>query len=92
MRLVQTPHVPSLTLPTSDYDQMLTMSNRRLICVLRSAVFSPERAARFAPRPPADHDAYTVRHEAGCIVVRLFSDGAEVFRCCLVRAEDDYMR
>lgn len=77
--------IPYLTLPTSDYDQMLSMSNRRLISLLRSAVLAPERVSRFSPRPPAEHDSYTVRHEAGSIVVRLYADGEEVFRCCFVR-------
>lgn len=68
------------------------MSNRRLICVLRAAVLAPERAARFSPRPPLEHDAYTVRHEPGRIVVRLFTEGEEVFRCCFVRPADDFRR
>lgn len=89
---MQTPHVPSLILPTSDYEQMLTMSNRRLICVLRTAVLAPERVGRFSPRPPAEHDSYTVRHEQGRIVVRLFMEGEEVFRCCFERPRDDYRR
>lgn len=89
---MQTPHVPTLTLPTSDYEQMLTMSNRRLICVLRSAVLIPERAIRFSPRPPSEHDAYTVRHEPGCIAVRLYAEGKEVFICRFVRPADDYRR
>ena len=88
----QNSRVPSLTLPTSDYEQMLTMSNRRLICVLRAAVLAPDRAARFSPRPPMEHDAYTIRHEAGRIVVRLFAEGAEVFRCCFVRPAEEYRR
>ena len=69
---------------------MLTMSNRRLICVLRAEVLAPERVGRFSPRPPMEHDAYTVRHEPGRIVVRLFMDGAEIFRCCFVRPTDGY--
>ena len=89
---MQNSRVPSLTLPTSDYEQMLTMSNRRLICVLRSAVLAPERASRFSPRPPAEHDAYTIRHEKGRIIVRLYSDGIEVFRCYFVRPDEDYRR
>ena len=89
--LVQDSRVPSLTLPTSDYDQMLSMSNRRLVCVLRSAVLAPDRSSRFSPRPPVEYDSYTIRHEPGRIVVRLLSGGAEVFRCCFVRpAEHDY--
>lgn len=82
---VAMPHVPSLTLPTSDYDEMLTMSNRRLICVLRTAVLAPDRAVRFSPRPPMEHDAYIVRHEPGSIVVRLYAEGEEVFCCRFVR-------
>lgn len=89
---MQTPHVPSLTLPTSDFDQMLAMSNRRLICVLRSAVLAPERAMRFSPRPPMEHDAYTVHHEPSRIIVRLYVEGEEIFRCCFVKPEDDYRR
>lgn len=76
--------VPTLTLPTSDYREMLAMSNRRLVCVLRTAVLSPERVGRFSPKPPAEHDAYVVRHEPGCIAVHLYTEGAEVFCCCFV--------
>lgn len=66
------------------------MSNRRLICVLRSAVLAPERAYHFSPRPPAEHDAYIIRHEPGQIIVRLYADGEEIFRCCFVRPKDNY--
>ncbi|MBQ2379120.1 MAG: hypothetical protein II295_01885 [Akkermansia sp.] len=79
--------VPTLELPTSDYEQMQTMSNRRLVCLLRSAVLSPERAGRFSPRPPAEHDAYRVSHECGRIAVRLYAAGTEVFCCRFVPAE-----
>ena len=89
---MQKSHVPSLMLPTSDFEQMLTMSNRRLICVLRSAVLAPERSMRFSPRPPAEHDAYTIRHEQGSIVVRLYAEGEEIFRCCFVRPTEEYRR
>lgn len=89
---MQNSRVPSLTLPTSDYEQMLTMSNRRLIYVLRTAVLAPDRVSRFSPRPPMEHDAYTIRHEPGRIVVRLFAEGEEIFRCCFVRPADDFRR
>ncbi len=79
--------VPSLTLPTSDYEQMKGMSNRRLICVLRTAVLSSDRIGRFSPRPPEKHDAYTVTHRAGCIDIHLLSDGQAVFCCKFVPAE-----
>ena len=79
--------VPTLELPTSDYEQMQTMSNHRLVCLLRSAVLEPERVGRFSPRPPAEHDAYRVSHECGRIAVRLYSEGAEVFCCRFVPAE-----
>ena len=68
------------------------MSNRRLICILRSAVLSPERASRFSPRPPAEHDSYVIRHEAGRIAVRLYAEGEEIFRCYFVRSVDNYRR
>lgn len=79
--------VPTLTLPTSDFEQMLTMSNRRLVAVLRSAVLAPERAGRFAPHPPMKHDAYIVRHEASRISIHLYDQGKEVFCCRFVGAE-----
>lgn len=79
--------VPSLTLPTSDYEQMKGMSNRRLICVLRTAVLLPERAGRFSPRPPEDYDSYTVAHRAGCIDIYLHCEGKPVFCCKFVPAE-----
>lgn len=80
-------NVPTLTLPVSDFDQMLSMSNRRLVCVLRSAVLSPERAGRFSPRPPSEHDSYVIRHEPGCIAIHLCTEGAEVFCCHFVPSE-----
>jgi len=80
--------VPTLTLPTSDYREMLSMSNRRLVCVLRTAVLAPDRARRFSPNPPAEHDAYVVCHEPECIAIRLFAEGAEVFRCQFVPADE----
>ncbi len=76
--------VPSLTLPSPAYGEMLTMSNRHLVCLLRAQVLAPERSARFSPRPPAEHDAYIVRHKPGCITVQLFAEGAEVFCCNFV--------
>ena len=69
---------------------MQTMSNRSLINILRTAVLAPNRIGRFSPRPPADHDAYIVTHEPARIVVRLYADGVEVFRCCFEKASEDY--
>lgn len=80
--------IPQLTLPTNDYGQMQSMSNRRLISVLREAVLSPERAYRFSPRPPETHDAYTVCHRPGCIDIHLHEDGTEIFCCKFVPAGD----
>lgn len=80
-------NVPTLKLPTSDFEQMLTMSNHRLVCLLRSAVLAPERVGRFHPRPPAEHDAYRVRHERGYIAVHLYAEGQEVFCCRFLPAE-----
>lgn len=80
--------VPTLTLPTSDFDQMLTMSNRRLVAVLRSAVLAPERAGRFAPHPPMNHDSYVVRHEATNISIHLYAEGKEIFCCRFVEADE----
>lgn len=80
-------NVPTLTLPTDDYEQMQGMSPKRLVCVLRSAVLSPERQGRFSPRPPEQHDAYVVRHRASCIDVFLHVQGEAVFCCKFVPAE-----
>ncbi len=80
--------VPSLTLPSRAYAEMLSMSNRPLVCLLREQVLSPERSSRFSPRPPAEHDAYIVRHQPGCISVHLFTGGAEVFCCKFVPAAE----
>ncbi len=76
--------VPTLRLPTDDYAQMLAMSDKRLICVLRSAVLAPERVGRFVPRPPAEHDAYRVFRAAGGIDVQLYAGGNAVFCCRFV--------
>ncbi|MBR5521864.1 MAG: hypothetical protein IKV82_00150 [Akkermansia sp.] len=79
--------VPTLQLPTDDYTQMQTMSDRHLVCVLRSAVLAPSRVGRFMPRPPAEHDAYRVfRQEAG-IDVCLYAAGKAVFCCRFVPHE-----
>ncbi len=80
--------VPSLTLPSRAYAEMLSMSNRHLVCLLREQVLAPERAARFSPRPPAEHDAYIVRHSPGHISVHLFAAGQEIFCCRFVPAEE----
>ena len=77
-------NVPSLTLPSPAYADMQSMSNRHLVCLLRAQVLAPERSARFSPRPPAEHDAYIVRHEPRRISVHLFAAGAEVFCCHFV--------
>ncbi len=78
------PRVPSLTLPTDDFEEMLEMSNRRLIYSLRMSVFSPENARRFNPRPPEEHDAYIVHQEPDRIIVHIFADGKVVFDCLIV--------
>ena len=78
--------IPQLTLPTNDYGQMQNMSNRRLISVLREAVLAPDRQYRFSPRPPEQHDAYTISHRPGCIDIHLYADGAAVFCCKFVPA------
>ncbi len=80
-------NVPSLTLPTNDYEQMKGMSNTRLVGVLRSAVLSPERMGRFSPRPPETHDAYTIHHRRSCIDIVLHREGEAVFCCKFVPAE-----
>ncbi len=76
--------VPSLTLPSRAYAEMLSMSNRHLVCLLREQVLAPERSARFSPRPPVEHDAYRVCHQPGRISVHLYVEGAEVFCCHFV--------
>lgn len=80
-------NVPSLTLPTDDFEQMKGMSNKRLVTVLRSAVLAPERASRFSPRPPEQHDAYTVLHRSTCIDILLHREGETVFCCKFVPSE-----
>lgn len=66
---------------------MLNMSNLRLVEVLRSAVLSPDRVGRFTPRPPKEYDAYVVSHGATSICITFLAEGAEVFRCRFVEAE-----
>lgn len=85
---VKSRNIPHLTLPTNDFEEMRTMSNLRLISLLRQAVLAPERAARFSPRPPAEHDAYLVHHSSTSISVRLYSKGEVVFSCNFVRAKE----
>ena len=85
---MDTKKIPLLTLPTTDYEQMVGMSNARLIGVLRSAVLTPERIGRFSPRPPEEHDAYMVRHRTNCIDIHLYREGAEVFHIKFVAAQE----
>lgn len=85
---VSSKNVPLLTLPTTDYERMLEMSNQRLVCVLRSAVLAPDRIGRFSPRPPENHDSYTVHHRPGCIDVHLHAEGRDVFCCKFVPAQE----
>ena len=67
---------------------MRQMRNSRLVCVLRSAVLSPEKSRRFRPAPPTDYDAYRVQITAEHIIVDLLTDGCAVFRCLFESAED----
>ncbi len=82
--VVRVKSVPSLTLPSRVYDEMLSMSDRRLVCLLRAEVLSPERSGRFSPRPPAEHDAYRVCHLPDRISIYLCTGGVAVFRCDFV--------
>ena len=72
--------IPLLTLPTDDFAELMHMNSRRLIAVLRQSVLAPDRIGRFSPRPPANHDAYLVRHYSTRISVSLFTGGDETFR------------
>jgi hypothetical protein len=67
---------------------MLEMSNQHLVCVLRNAVLAPDRIGRFSPRPPENHDAYTVCHRPGCIDIYLCAAGESVFCCKFVPAQE----
>jgi len=66
------------------------MNNRRLLTLLRSAVLAPDRLAHFSPRPPADHDAYLVRHSSEMITVRLYRAGEEIFQLVFMRSDESY--
>ena len=85
---VSSKNVPLLTLPTTDYDRMLEMSTRQLVSVLRGAVLAPDRIGRFSPRPPENHEAYTVYHRPGCIDIHLHVGGEDVFCCKFVPAQE----
>lgn len=86
---VSSPEVPTLRLPISNYAEMRHMRNSQLVCVLRSAVLSPEKVRRFRPAPPSEYDAYRVRMEAECICVDLLTEGNSVF-CCRFEAAEGY--
>lgn len=79
--------VPHLMLPTGDYEQMLQMSSRQLVCVLREHVLAPAQVGRFSPRPPAEYDAYVVRRQMKSLDVELLRAGAVVFCCRFVASE-----
>ncbi len=81
--------IPILKLPTSDYDQIRTMHNQRLIHVLRTEVLAPDRLARFSPRPPREHDAYVVVRLGGSVKVNLLLEGRVVFHCVFLPTERD---
>lgn len=81
---MQQKDIPSVTLPTSDYDRMVRMSNHSLVSILREHVLSVHRVQRFSPRPPEDHDAYAVNRCPDHIIVHLWREGREIFQCVFV--------
>ncbi len=72
--------VPSITLPTHDYDMMFKMSNHAVVRVFRQNVLLVRNSSLTASIPQ-DHDAYDVRRSPECVIVRLLSNGQEVFKC-----------
>ncbi|MEG0143734.1 MAG: hypothetical protein RR250_02095 [Akkermansia sp.] len=76
--------MPSLTLPTSDYNLVVKMSNHAVVGVFRKHVWSVRQRSRFSVSVPDEHDAYMVRRQPNQVVVKMIRDGKEVFRCIFV--------
>lgn len=77
-------NVPSITLPTSDYELVVKMNNHAVVGVFRKHVWSSRQRNRFTVNVPDEHDAYMVRRLPDRVVVNMIRDGVEVFRCIFV--------
>jgi hypothetical protein len=72
--------VPSITLPTHDYDMMYKMSNHAVVGVFRQNVLLV-RNSSLTTSIPQEHDAYDVKRTPERVIVRVLHNGQEVFQC-----------
>lgn len=79
---------PSITLPTSDYHTIVKMSNHAVVGVFRQHVFVRRSTRRYAPPIPEEHDSYCVKRTPERVMVQIFHDGNEVYRCIFVPPAD----
>ena len=79
---------PSITLPTSDYYTIVKMSNHAVVGVFRQHVFARRSTRRYAPPIPEEHDSYSVKRTPERVMVQIFHDGNEVYRCIFVPPAD----
>ena len=70
-----------LPLPTSDYYTIVKMSNHAVVGVFRQHVFARRSSRRYAPPIPEEHDFYCVKRTPDRVMVQIFHDGNEVYRC-----------
>jgi hypothetical protein len=73
-------------MPIGDYDSISTMSNHAIIGVFRHAFFYQRR--NDYPQLTDKHDSYCIRRFPDQIIVRVFNDGNEVYRCIFVPRKD----
>lgn len=79
---------PSITLPTSDYYTIVKMSNHAIVGVFRQHVFARRTSQRYAHPIPEEHDSYYVKRMPDSVMVRIFHDGNEIYRCIFVPPAD----
>lgn len=59
------------------------MSNHAVVGVFRQHVFARRSSRRYAPPIPEEHDFYCVKRTPDRVMVQIFHDGNEVYRCIL---------
>lgn len=74
--------------PTSDYYTIVKMSNHAVVGVFRQHVFARRSTRRYAPPIPEEHDSYCVKRTPERVMVQIFHDGNEVYRCIFVPPAD----
>ena len=79
---------PSITLPTSDYYTIVKLSNHAVAGVSRQQSFARRSTRQYPPPIPDEHDSYFVQRTPERVMVQIYHDGNEVYRCIFVPPAD----